>query len=176
MTIIGIDPGASGGIAVRKKGSLDKTVRMPDQLTDLKDYFNWIRDTSPEGVLVFVEKVQMFMSDSDEENKGKQFRIQAMLKNYNELIAMITFYGFEYVEVYPVSWQSYLGYKRTTGVERTDRKNEYKEGAMLCFPSLKVTLWNADALLILKFGLLKLEKDINWVNERRKNTRSTGLF
>jgi hypothetical protein len=85
-TYIAIDPGANGSIAIWKKERLEHVIRMPKYLRDLKTYFDYVRENNND-VLVFIEKVQMFMSDSDEENKGKQFRIQKLLQNHSEIIA-----------------------------------------------------------------------------------------
>lgn len=173
-TVIGIDTGSQGCIAIWKKERLDSVIKMPKDLTDLKQYFDHIKNNN-EDVMVFLEKVQMFSSDSDIENKGKQFRIQKLLSNYDQIKTLITFYGFPYVEVYPVLWQSSLGIK-TKGIEKKLRKTMYKECAAIVFPGIKITLWNADALCILKFGLNKIITDPKWIYERIKNTNSKGMF
>lgn len=174
MTIIAIDPGANGGIAIYKKNRLEHVIHMPKNLSDLKTYFDYVKENN-ERVIVFIEKVQMFMSDSDEENKGKQFRIKKLLSNFDQLKSLIVYYGFEFVEVYPITWQSNLGlnYKN---IPKTERKNLYKESAGYCFPAVKITLYNADALLILHFALNKTKSDNKWIEERIQNRKSTNLF
>jgi len=173
-TYISIDPGSSGGIAIWKKDRLEHVVKMPKVLTDLNRYFDYVRENN-ENVIVFIEKVQMFTSDSDEENKGKQFRIQKLLANYESLKSLITYYGFEYVQVFPQTWMSTLGFK-TKGVDKTTRKNLYKMYAQKEFPSTEVSLWNSDALCILKFALIKIETDYNWISERIENKKKNELF
>ena len=66
-TYISIDCGSNGGIAIWKKDRLEHVIRMPKDLRDLKTYFDYIRENNND-VLVFIEKVQVFMSDSDDEN------------------------------------------------------------------------------------------------------------
>jgi len=173
-TYISIDPGANGGIAIWKKDRLEHVIRMPKDLRDLKTYFDYVRENN-DDVLVFIEKVQMFMSDSDEENKGKQFRIQKLLQNHSEIIALIVFYGFRYIDVYSQTWQSQLGFK-TRGMSSTERKNIYKNYAQEEFPQTQVNLWNADCLCILRFALIKEKYDNNWILERIQNKDNQSLF
>lgn len=173
-TIVSIDCGGNGGIAIYKKDWITNLIPMPKNLSDLKVYLQYIKDNN-ENVMVFIEKVQMFMSDSDEENKGKQFRIANLLSNYNQIKALITFYGFQYVQVYPQTWQSALGFK-SRGLESTVRKNLYKRFAENSFPAAKVTLATSDALCILKFALMKYEEDYAWIVEKTENKKTEGLF
>lgn len=173
-TYIAIDCGASGGIAIWKKDRLEHVVKMPKDLSDLKRYFEYVKENN-ENVMVFIEKVQMFGSDSDEENKGKQFMIVKMLANYNQIKALIVYYGFEFVQCFPQSWQSGIGFG-AKGLDKTTRKNLYKRYAEKNFPSTDVTLWNADALCILKFGLIKVEEDPAWIAERLENKKRIDLF
>jgi len=173
-TIISIDCGSSGGIAIWKKNWLENLIAMPKDLSDLKKYFEYVKENN-DHVIVFIEKVQMFMSDSDEENKGKQFRIVNMLSNYNQIKALIVYYGFEFVQVYPNTWQSVLGFG-SRGLDSTTRKNIYKRFAEKSFPMAKVTLSTSDALCILKFALIKFEEDYPWIVERIENKKKNELF
>lgn len=174
QTVIGIDPGSGGGIAIYKKNRLHQAIKMPAGLTEMKRYFDFIKENN-DDVIVFIEKVQMFMSDSDEENKGMQFRIKSLLSNYDQLKSLIVFYGFQFVEVYPQTWQKELGLSMR-GVEKTIRKNIYKDTAGFCFPEANITLHTADALLILKFGLNMLNHNPIWVAEKVQNTKTKNLF
>lgn len=173
-TLIAIDTGSNGGIVIWKKDRLENVIKMPKNLSDLKTYFDYIKENN-DKVIVFIEKVQMFLSDEDASNVGKQYRVQKLLANYNQIKSLVTFYGFPYCEVYPISWQSGLGFT-TKGLDSTTRKNLYKKYAEQNFPSADVTLWNSDALCILKFGMFKYENDYNWVLERLENRKKEGLF
>lgn len=174
QTVIGIDPGAGGGIAIYKKNRLEQVIKMPKGLSEMKRYFDHIKENN-ENVIVFIEKVQMFMSDSDAENRGKQFRIKELLSNYDQLKSLIVYYGFQFCEVYPITWQSKLGLTRK-GMDKAARKNMYKESAGWCFPEATITLYNADALLILKFGLLQLSDNPVWVAKHIQNEKPKNLF
>lgn len=173
-TVIAIDPGGNGGIVIWKKDRVEHVVKMPKNLTDLNQYFAYVHENNPDAI-VFIEKVQMFHSDSDEENKGKQFRIKILLANYEQLKALITYHKLQYVEVAPQTWQSVLGFG-TKGIDQATRKNLYKKFAGIWFPSVQITLWNADALCILKFALEKFNTDYNWIFERVKNKKRNELF
>jgi len=68
-TYIAIDPGSNGGIAIWKKNRLEQVVKMPKDLSDLKKYFEHLKENNSE-IIAFIEKVQIFPSDNDEENKA----------------------------------------------------------------------------------------------------------
>ena len=171
--IIGIDPGSSnGGIAIWKKGEKVKTILMPknEEIDKLKDFlvqkFNQEKDT-----VVFIEKVQMFGSDSLEENKGKHFRIQVMLRNYERIIGVILVLGIPYIEVYPQSWQSTLNLRRKWK-DNQEKKNAFKTFAQNCFPEIKVTLWSSDALCLIQFAFRKYSDAPNWISKNIKNVQN----
>jgi hypothetical protein len=66
-----------------------------------------------------------------------------------------------------MKWQSGL---RVKGEEKADRKRRFKTIAASRHPEIPITLWNADALLIMDFGI---QADAKWivqhVNERKKD-------
>ena len=174
--IIGIDPGSSnGGIAVWKNKAPVVVANMPknENIGALRDFLAaFIRQS--DDIVVFIEKVQMFHSDT-EENRGKQYRIKVMLANYERIISLLIFLGIKYVEVYPISWQSTLKLRKK-GLEKKARKALYKEYAKNAFPEIKVTLRNSDALCLIQFALTKYEKDVNWINSRIQNDKKNNLF
>jgi len=169
-TIVAIDPGASGGIAVysRKRAV---AVGMPKGVAEVNKLIQKIQQEY-EGIIVFIEKVQAYASGKGDDDPGKKFGINKMLKNYSELITVITLNGLPYIEAYPVSWQSTLGLsqRRPKEIEfskwKTMRKNKYKEFAQASYPEIKVTLKLADALCILDFAKDKLTKDPNWIIDK----------
>lgn len=175
QTIIGIDPGASGAIAVYYNGRI-KVVKMPNDVREMEQYFNYIKSTY-ENVVVFIEKVQAYGKEDDA--PGKKFAINKMLANYQQVLTVVKLANFRYIEVYPVSWQSTLGLKlpKSEGEEsKTERKNRYKIYAQNCFPELKVNLNTCDALCLIQFAFVKIESDINWIRERIQNKEDQKLF
>jgi len=161
--IIGIDPGVSGGIAVMAKTGFS-IYKMPitttlkkkrdkknggfkdvkDNKTDILAFNELLKDQS-EGldVMVFIEKVSAWPSDTDD--AGKRFMIQKMLKNYDQMIAVITVLGLRYVEVTPQSWQKGLGFTNI-GSKKILRKKAYRDYAKKLCPDLKITNETSDAL------------------------------
>lgn len=178
-TIVAIDPGASGGIALYAKGTIKMTAKMPSSTMEMQKTFMYIKSTY-ENVIVYVEKVQAYGKADDD--PGKKFGINKMLKNYNQLITVIELCGLKYVEVHPVSWQSTLGlrFKNTEKLPqhkfKTFRKNKYKDYAENIFPEVKVTMATSDALCIVQFVLVKIASDIQWIRERIKNDGKQKLF
>lgn len=147
---------------------------MPRELKDLKAYLLHIQQVDP-GTVVFIEQVNMFTSDADE--GGKAFRIKELLKNYNEITALLVYIDLAYVPVYPISWQSTLGLNKVTkGMDDTPRKRVYKQYAQNCFPELKVTNWSADALCLIQFAYMKYERNPSWIEKYIENQKSGGLF
>lgn len=165
-TIIAIDPGKSGGIALLANGKTT-AVKMPKDVKELSVYLKMILDTYEEPI-VFIEKVQAyrgktldelkeqiimlrddfkdpetffdelkFLIDGQDDAPGKKFGINKMLANYTELLTVIKLLSIPLIEVYPVSWQSTLGLKiRKEKITKTERKNRYKEFAQRSFPEL----------------------------------------
>lgn len=154
--IIGIDPGASGGIAVWRPNAVPVTVKIPKSINEIVKYLEYWKEVG--NVLVFLEKVQMFRSD----DQGKQFRINAMLAGYERLKNALEVAGIPFVPVHPMSWQSYLKLRKK-GEFKKVRKERYKSVAQEWFPEVKVTLWNCDALLLVAFGLKKKRDEPEWI-------------
>jgi hypothetical protein len=156
--IFGIDPGAGGGIA--KYSDRVETWKMPKNFDDLCDFFDYQKEIC-KLPLIFLEKVQLWHGDGKDKNGnevGKQFRIQKMLNHYAELRGAIRSRGFNFIEVAPISWESYLKI-RVKGEERTIRKRRFKDIAADWYPSVNVTLNTADALLLVEYGRRKLKFD-----------------
>lgn len=171
-TIIGIDPGATGGIAVYNNKGEILLQKMPKKVEDLSEYLNYIKDTYGKTIC-FLEKVQSFHSDTDD--GGKRFGIQKMLANYEQLKTVLTLAKIPFVQVYPQSWQGGLSLRKK-GESKPDRKKRYKAAAEKYYPQIKATLWNADAICILQFGRLKLETDVDWVIERLPPAAQREIF
>lgn len=160
-SIIGIDPGANGGIAVWKLNHIVTAVKMPRNIHDINDYLRLIaQDANP---IIFLEKLNVRLSDAE---GGKLFRIQKMLQNYEQLKSVISLLDIPYVLVNPMKWQQELKLRITLSgkkEEKKDRKNRYKEIAGRLYPEVKPTLWSSDAILIMHFGRYILKNNPEWV-------------
>lgn len=180
--VIGIDPGANGGIAVFIPGRNVKVIKMPKDITELRDFLTYYRENYKP--IVFLEKLSVRPDDvsiqGDRAAMGKLYRIQKLMANYEHLKALIETAGIPYVMVHPGKWTSYLGLKITSkfGTKETkqQRKNRYKDFAQSNYPSINVTLWNADALNIMHFARKVLVNDVNWVRANLPTKEHNKLF
>ena len=171
-TIIGIDPGAGGGIALYNYKAGTTVVKMPKNVSDLSDYLSYIKDTYDKPVC-FLEKVSNWVSDTEE--AGKRFGIAKMMANYEQLKTVLTLSKIPYVQVAPQSWQGGLNLRKK-GESKQQRKARYKAAAGQYYPEIKPTLWNADALCIMHFGRKKFNTDIDWILERLPPAAQKEIF
>ena len=142
-TIIGVDPGANGGIAWITDGKAC-VEKMPDTLQDLWDL---IRDITnhPRSSLdgrkykAYIEQV----SSSPQMGVVSAFSFG---RGYGNLEMALTAAGISFERVRPQVWQKALGCM-TKG-----DKNVSKRKAQELFPGRKITHATADALLIAHYG------------------------
>lgn len=171
-TVVGIDAGANGAIVIWN-AQQHEIIRMEKSLTGISHIMERIK-TKPYPVCI-IEKVQM--RPSDLQVAGKAFGIQKMIKNYTELVASLHHYHIPYIEVYPATWQSYLRLSRKSFETKGERKNRYKAVAQkLVAKEYKVSLWNADALLIAEFGRRKMEFDYSWLLQNVVGIETPSIF
>lgn len=176
-TVIGIDPGAAGGIAIYRKDCPEKTVKMPREVGDLRDLIRYYKENF--HPIVFIEKLSVrpddIIKEGSEANLGKLYRVQRMLANFEQLKAVISSEGVPFVLVHPASWQAKLGL-RHSGEEKAERKRRLRDRAQELYPAQRVTLWNADALLIMHFGRWALINDWKWVKANLPERELDKLF
>lgn len=180
--IIGIDPGASGGIVTWRPDAKVKAMKMPKDLDDFRAYMEYVKDNfSP---LVFIEKVTVRMDDvkvdGDGANMGKLFRVQKMIANFEQMKTVLMVLGIPYVLVNPMKWQNELklriSVKGKPKEEKEERKRRYRDIAGELYPEINATLWSADATLIMHFGRYMLHNNIHWVMENLPIKMHNTLF
>lgn len=184
--VIGIDPGAAGGLAVHipcYDGRITRethVAKMPKDVRDLADFFAYYKENYKP--IVFLEKLSVRPDDVAVEggkpNMGKIYRVQKMMANFEHLKALIETAGIPYVQCHPMTWQSKLKLRTIGGVKeaKADRKRRYQQVAGQLYPEIKVTLWNADALLIMHFGIYALANEQKWVKEQLPEREYQKLF
>ena len=177
--VIGIDPGANGGIAVYLLDASVKTVKMPKDITDLREFLNYYAENYKP--IVFLEKLSVrpddVMVDGEKPNMGKMYRIQKMMANFEHLKATIEMTCVPYVLVHPMTWQTKLKLRnRGEHEEKAERKRRYKETAAHLYPAANVSLWNADALLLMHFGRWALVNETKWVKAQLPEREYNKLF
>lgn len=172
--VIGIDPGKQGGIAIyTKEDGMVRVVKMPEDVNELDALFMYYKEHYTP--VAFLEKLNLHRSDT--QTPGKVFGIQKLLENFAQLRAVLDLAGVPYAMVHPLSWEHKLGL-RIKGLreEKPARKRRYKETAAKLYPANNVTLWSADALLIMHFGRLMLANDLNWVVANIPSRMHDSLF
>jgi len=182
--VIGIDPGAAGGIAVFVPGkyrALVSTIKMPKDVAELRDFLLYYRDNFKP--IVFLEKLSVRPDDvivqGDRAAMGKLYRIQRMMANYEHLKAIIEAVGIPYVMVHPLSWQTKLKLReRNSSIRESkeERKHRYQRTAATLYPEVKATLWNSDAMLLMHFGRWALVNDPKWVKANLPEREYQKLF
>jgi len=144
-TIIGIDPGESGAIVLL--GEECVVTKMPETMGDIFDYLNDIKDRC--------EDVVCYLEDVGQGIPGQSSSATAKFARHNGHLEMALYaLGIRTIKVRPAKWMKH--YSNTVGTSKDLPKNVWKNRLKACaqqmFPSLKVTLWNSDALLIANYG------------------------
>jgi len=141
-TVIGIDPGAIGGISWITNGKACAE-KMPDTLTDLCDLIESIRDNgndcSLDGCVAYLEQV----------HSSPQMGVKSAFtfgNGFGHLEMALTALKVPFVRVRPQVWQKAMSCM--TG----GKKSVSKRRAQELFPEIKITHAIADSLLIARYG------------------------
>lgn len=155
---MGIDPGASGGIAIVGNKYL-QVHKMPEGETaiwELISKYGWSYDDEPGRlgmdpqyrIYAAIEQVGGFA-------KGRKLPGNHMFNfgmNYGWLCMALTAANIPYLKIHPNVWQRAMGIEKH-GKEESDNKfkNRIKVLAQALFPNTKVTLNTADALVLAEY-------------------------
>ncbi len=146
---MGVDPGASGGLAVIWPGGIIKSSVMPATERD-----TWLWITEGVGSFAVIEKVGGFI-------QGNPAPGSAMFRfghNYGGLRMALIAAGIPFEEVTPQKWQKGLGITpRKRDESKTQWKNRLRSRAQQLFPQEKITLAVSDAILIATYCQRKQE-------------------
>jgi len=145
--VIAIDPGKSGGICVFNSNTGVKSVNMPITPTDLHQFLKRYSVDS----YCYLEKVHGMPGMSG----GGMFTFG---QGYGWLEMALIALKIPTESVTPQKWQKTHEMGTKGKLTTTQWKNKLKAKAQQLFPDQKVFLWNADALLILHYGLDKLKQ------------------
>lgn len=141
MNIIGLDPGAKGGIAVIDFNHLAVRVYKFDNLTE-QEIYHILAGEACDRCTAFLEQVHGFPGQAG------QF---AFGQSYGFLRGVLVALGIPFEDVTPHTWQRGVGMSGLKG-EKTDRKNALKQKAQQLFPQAKINLSVSDAVLIAEHG------------------------
>lgn len=139
ITYLAIDPGASGGMAMLTKEGTVEVANLP-QLS-----YGALADIIMDQYTVVIEDVPKFA--------GKmipQSATAALHFNYGYLCGHFEARGYRVIKVRPQEWQKTIGIgTRDKGMTSAQWKRKLRDEAARRFPTISVTLKNADALLLL---------------------------
>lgn len=145
MNILAIDPGANGAFAWSP--GIEEIYELPMLETegDLVEFLQQFDDKT----IVFLEEVGGYV--------GKQQPGSAMFKfgrNFGFILGVCMTLGHRVNLVRPQKWTKDLGLGTASHCgSKAEWKRKLKSKAQQLYPQIKVTLQNADALLILDYGL-----------------------
>lgn len=138
--IIGLDPGANGGIAWITESGDACAEKIPESLADWRDLLRDIAsDYMPKRIKCYLEKVH----STPQMGVCSAFSFGAASMQLEMALVCMRM---PYEKVPPNTWQKFLG------CQTKGDKNVSKRKAQELFPSLKITHAIADALLIAEFG------------------------
>lgn len=146
MRFIGVDPGASGGLACisgypQVRQWTVETIKMPETDADLLE---WLRERSFNACAV-LERVGGFIQGNPTPGSA-MFNFGA---NFGALRMALTAAAIPFDVIIPAKWQRGVGVTpRGKDEKKTSHKNRLKARAQQLFPGVKITLAVADALLI----------------------------
>ena len=151
MIIIGVDPGASGGIAALRQDDRSGSAWPLKHLTIMEQWraFQAVWNSSivcnDPGISAYLESVHSMPRD------GVRSAF-SFGKSYGNLEAFLVAAEIPFERVTPSVWQKEFGLIKRKGKTHTAKKNRHKALAQEMFPSVKVTHAVADALLIAEYG------------------------
>lgn len=149
--IIGIDPGSLGGIAVLDdSGNVIDAITMPDTPQDILDYLRAYVDKAAEERC----PVRCYMESVGFGIPGQSSKATATFARHcGHLDMAMLALNIPTSTVTPQKWiKSYQLGKSSDCSSKSEWKNKLKAKAQLLFPNVKVTLRNADSLLIAEYG------------------------
>ena len=142
---IGIDPGLSGGIAIRNQdGSVKEVVAMPDTPRDIYEF-----------LFSYKEDSRCVLEDVGHGMPGQSSKATATFARHNGHLEMaLLALGIPTEKVTPQKWIKVYQLKKKKEQDKNEWKNVLKAKAQSLFPQLgkKVTLKTCDALLIAEYA------------------------
>ena len=148
-TLIAIDPGASGGIAIEHNDGKRHFEPMPETETEIHQILSEVLAASLRehvGAYAVLEQVGGFTGEG--QPGSAMFRFG---RGVGVIVGLLVAMGIPFIEVRPQAWQSAIG----TGTRGTRSKPEWKRHlkdlAQKRNPGAKITLKTADAALMLDY-------------------------
>lgn len=140
MTICGIDPGLSGGIAFMVDGALGQVHRMPETERDVFELLSKYHIDR-----CYIESVHSFPG----QGVASSFTFG---KGYGFLRGCLVALKIPFVDVSPMKWKKALGITFTAQDSKKDKKNGSKALCQQWFPAVKINHAISEAILIAEYG------------------------
>lgn len=151
---IGIDPGASGGLAYLW-GRTVLVRPMPDTERDLWELVSeWGGVVRRHGGIAVLEQVGGYLKGSAGNIGSAMFRFGS---NYGLCRMALTAAGVPWELATPNTWQARTGVPSGSKKDKAQHKSAIKARAQALFPDVAVTLKTCDALLIAEYARRKFE-------------------
>lgn len=147
-TVIGIDPGKSGGVAIRHNDGKVTLWSMPDTMLDFISEVSSV--DSPDNIVVILEKINGYMGNAIPASAAG-----VLMENYGYLQGACAALKLRMELVTPVEWQKPLNIGTKGKRTKSEWKNAIRTKICQRYPGLKPTLATADALAILDYGIMK---------------------
>lgn len=144
-TVLGIDPGKSGALVLlNEEGDIQMNINMPETPLDILE------------TMEAMSPSVCYLEDVGHGMPGQSSKATATFARHNGHLEMaLLALKIPTIKVTPAKWQKSLGLSSKKGEEKKDHKNRIKAWAQLTYPSAKITLKNADAIAIARFGFLQ---------------------
>lgn len=151
--ILGIDPGANGAMVALQEGKL----LCHNNKDDDQGCWQWISQWIEVDTFAVIETQTPRPTFVPSLGKATILASTCQLYgNYHALRTMLICANISFEGCPPKQWQKALSLgSRIKGQSDNQWKNVLKSAAIAMFPDVKVTLANADALLIAAYGSLK---------------------
>lgn len=146
--ILGIDPGAAGGICLYQDGGIT-TFKMPETYADIYDFLEGITAQCLPGEVVAI------LEDVGHGMPGQSSKATAVFARHNGHLEMALYaLGIPTTKVTPQKWQKFFSNSlgKSKDYEKREWKNKLKGLAQQMFPGTKVTLATADSILLACYG------------------------
>lgn len=144
--LLAIDPGANGGLAWLDQHGLPHCTPMPDTAGDIVDQIMALKFGGEP--LAVMEEVSGYAGNGHPGSGMFKFG-----RNFGVIEGVLMALGFRLLLVRPQKWQKHFSLGTSSSCcGKTEWKNKLKAEAQRRFPSIKVTLATADALLILDYA------------------------
>lgn len=146
MNVLGIDPGKGGGLAVIdiETAEVVDVTAMPETLADISDFIERHKDVQ----CAYIEIVHSM----PKQGVSSTFTFGQF---YGYVQMAVACHKIRCIDVSPTKWQTALSMKAKKGEGYEAHKRRLKGKAQQLFPKAKVTLKNADALLIAEYGRMQ---------------------